>query len=225
MINNERISVIIPAYNEAGFIAGTLDNLKEKWIDEIIVVNDGSIDETREIVRKYPVKLIDLKENQGKGGAINEGIRHSTGDILVMVDADLGSSVKEIIKLVGPLIEEDLQVVIGIVPIRGGGRGLVRKTADIALKLCTGKSMKAPLSGQRAFRREVLDYFLPFQKGFALEMGMNIRILRNNLRFTEVECQFQHRVTGKNIGGYLHRLQQFVDILLYMWRLNRKKNV
>ena len=142
MINNKRISVIIPAYNEASRIAETLENLNEKWIDEIIVVNDGSTDETAEIIKKYPVRLIDLKKNQGKGRAISEGIRHSTGDILVMVDADLGSSVKEIIKLVTPLLQEGLEVVIGIVPIRGGGRGFVRKVADLGLRFSTGKRMR-----------------------------------------------------------------------------------
>ncbi|HOA41121.1 MAG TPA: glycosyltransferase family 2 protein [Halanaerobiales bacterium] len=219
MLNKEKISVIIPAYNEGSFIAETLDNLRENWIDEIIVVNDGSEDDTSEIIKRYPVKLIDLKKNQGKGKAIWEGIRHSRGDILIIVDADLGSSVREIKKLVQPILNEDFKLVIGILPIRGGGRGFVRKLAEHGLRYYTGKTMKAPLSGQRAFRREVLEYLLPFQEGFALEMGMNIQILKNNLKFTEVECLFEHRVTGKDLGGYLHRWKQFKDILLYLWRV------
>lgn len=225
MINKKKVSVIIPAYNEEDIIGETLEYLNQEWLDEIIIVNDGSSDKTIEIVKKYPVSIIDLPKNLGKGAAVTEGVRKSSGDIIVMIDADLGKSVVEIKKLVIPLMNSSYQLSIGILPISGGGLGLVRKLAEIGLKTITGKKMRAPLSGQRAFKREILEYILPLKEGFALEMGINIVICKKNINFTEVNCAFEHRVTGQNLVGYKHRLHQFTDILKYLWEMNKKNYV
>lgn len=75
------------------YIGETLENLKLDWLDELIVVNDGSTDKSRDIIKKFQVKLLDLADNHGKGRAVTEGILCSSGDIIVTVDADLGDSV------------------------------------------------------------------------------------------------------------------------------------
>jgi len=225
MIYDKSISVIIPAYNEEDIIGETLETLNRDWVDEIIVVNDGSSDKTKELVSKYPVKLINLEKNNGKGNAVSHGLKKSTGDILVIVDADLGNSVHEIKKLIYPLLNNRVEFTVGVLPIKGGGLGLVRKLAEIGMKYMTGKTMKAPLSGQRAFKREIMERLLPLQTGFALEMGLNISIIKQNIKFAEIECNFKHRITGHNFSGYRHRLNQFIDIIKSLIQLKWRKNV
>lgn len=214
MINNESISVIIPAYNEQDRIGLTLENLLSlNLADEIIVINDGSEDNTDKIVRSYPVKLINYKKNQGKGRAVEIGIQQSSGDILAMLDADLVESVVYFRTLLDAVLNNGYEISIGVLPIKGGGLGMVRKLADYTLRKKTCKVMKAPLSGQRVFRRSMLKYFLPLNDDFSLEIGMDLAIIRNNINYIEIECDFQHRVTGKDIKGIIHRSKQFIEIL------------
>ncbi|MFW5981608.1 MAG: glycosyltransferase family 2 protein [Halanaerobiaceae bacterium] len=226
MLNNKSISVIIPAYNEEDYLDETLSNLNFQWIDQVIVVNDGSMDNTSRIASKYKVDLFDLKKNQGKGNAINYGLLRADGDIITIIDADLGKSVVEIRKLIEPLLNEDkLDISIAVLPIKGGGLGIVRKTADLALKCMTKNEMRAPLSGQRAFKKDILEKIYPLQEGFGLEMGFNLLIFKHNLKFVEVECGFKHRVTKSNFSGYMHRGLQLHDILKTLWEMKKNNYV
>ncbi len=207
------VSIVIPVYNEKDRIRKTLEHLKFPWIKEIILINDGSTDGTEKEVENFPgIKMINFNENRGKGQAVQTGISHSKGQIIAILDADLGSSVREIDKLVAPVLDGEIEIAIASIPIRGGGVGLVRKIANFGLKTLTGRSMKAPLSGQRVFQRKVLNKIIPFQDGFGLEIAMDINIIRNNLKFKEIECDIMHRITGNNWQGYLHRGKQFIDI-------------
>lgn len=223
MIEGKTISLIMPAYNEADVIEETLKALDINYLDEIIVVNDGSTDNTLAILQKYPVKVVNLNNNQGKGKAVFQGLKKAQGEIIVLVDADLGASVKEIKKLIIPVIKGEADTTIAIIEIKGGGTGLVRSLADLGLRLITGQKMEAPLSGQRVFKREVLDYIIPLVPSFGLEIGMNIDLLRNNIKIKEIECEMTHRVTGKNLRGFMHRAKQFLAILNTLW-LKRRKN-
>ena len=216
---NRNVSVIIAVYNGEKEIIQTLRHLKFNWIKEIIIVNDASNDNTEEELIKFRlqnnenlIKIYNLEKNQGKGDAIEYGVEKSTGEIILLLDSDLKESVVECDKLVKSLIKEKKEIVIAIIPIRAGGFGIVRKSAEIILYLFTKKKMKAPLSGQRAIKKEIANKMRPFSKGFGLELGMDIYILNNNISFVEVECDFNHNLTKKNLNGFLHRGKQLVDI-------------
>ena len=208
------VSVIIPAYNEAKYISETLKNLKFNWIKEIIVVDDGSIDGTYLKAKKHNnISLFHFSKNRGKGEAVTYGLSKATGEVILLLDADLGKSVIEAKKLVIPIFNNETQVTIGVLPITGGGIGAVRRSADLALKIITGTKMKAPLSGQRAFKRGVIKDLIPFAAGFGLEIGMDIDIIAKNYNYKEVFCNFKHNVTGHSSAGYRHRFKQLCDIL------------
>jgi hypothetical protein len=73
--------------------------------------------------------------------------------------------------------------------------------------------MKAPISGQRAMRADVLRDVLPFAKGFGMETGMTIDAIRAGHRVREIELDLEHRATGRTLGGFAHRGRQAADIL------------
>src|SRR3989339_173614 len=159
------ISVIVPAYNEEKKIGGVLKSLiNSSLVDEIIIINDGSSDNTLSIVRKFKkIKLINLKKNHGKSYAIVKGIEKSIGDIVVFIDADLtGLNDSHLAKLTNPLILGKKEVVIGY-------------PNDIK----TGK-LFLPLSGERAYWKKNLTPYLRemSKKGYGLELYLNY-IFRN----------------------------------------------
>jgi len=116
-----KLSAIIPAYNEAKRLGLHLESIinffKKNYPDsELIVVDDGSTDETATIVRRYGVQLISYSPNRGKGYAIRAGVAKSRGDLVLFMDADLSTPLTEIPKIIKVLDNND--IVIGS---RGGG--------------------------------------------------------------------------------------------------------
>lgn len=112
------VSVVIAAYNEDRTI-GSVVNAFISWgkAREIIVVSDGSTDQTNEVVRQFgdAVRLITLKHNMGKGHALALGVQASTADILFFADADVvGLTSKNIDQLVSPILKNDADMVIGL---------------------------------------------------------------------------------------------------------------
>ncbi|MCY0881578.1 MAG: glycosyltransferase, partial [Firmicutes bacterium] len=154
--------------NEAANIASVLTVLKETpEIDEIIVVNDGSLDETGRIARQCGVQVIDFLVNQGKGAAIKAGADAARGDILLFLDADLtGLTVFHVQQLVRPVLWQEEEATVGI--FEGG-----RHSTDWAQAL-------APfLSGQRALRRYILDTVGPIDEaGFGVELQIHRHMKR-----------------------------------------------
>lgn len=122
------LSVIIPAYNEAKTIRQILDKINSVAIDkEIIVVNNGSRDDTDRILRdiKYNnLKVIHLITNRGKGGAVLTGLSNATGEFVIMQDADLEYEPNDYLKLVEALKEDRADLVLGARFLLGGHRGL-----------------------------------------------------------------------------------------------------
>ena len=119
-INIMKVSAVICAYNEEKTIAGVIKQVYQSSIvDEIIIVNDGSIDKTAAIIRQLGkeinLKFIDLPENKGKGYAMTTGVEQSTGEIIVFIDADLSDlHPKHIEKLIIPILNNEADIVLGL---------------------------------------------------------------------------------------------------------------
>lgn len=220
------ITVVIPAYNEEAIIGETIQAVKElEVITKIIVVNDGSTDKTAEIVKELDIELIDLKTNQGKGGAMNSSLPYINTDIVVFLDADLGSSAKEASKIIKPILEEEAHLAIAAFPPpqKKGGFGLVKGTAARAIKRVGGMEANAPLSGQRAMTKEVLKAVTPFSEAYGVELAMTIKALRQGFKVIEVPTTMKHNETGRDLAGFIHRGKQFVDVLKVITHERRGK--
>lgn len=119
---NPYLSIIIPAYNEENKIKDTLENIKDiEEISEIIVVDDGSSDNTSKVakeVKSDKITVITQDKNRGKGYALNNGLKvaMTKADIIGFLDADLGSSSNEITKLITPILNDEADVIIAKFP-------------------------------------------------------------------------------------------------------------
>lgn len=211
-----KVSVLIPAFNEEDRISDTIKGLIDiEEIDEIIVINDGSTDNTVERAKKAGAKIVNIKNNAGKGTALKEGLKFAKNDIIVFLDADVGLTSKEVKKLIMPVINDEVDVTIAKFPKVNikTGFGFVKALARKGIKYFTGYDIESSLSGQRAFKKKVLDDIRAFYKGYGIEVGMTIDILNKGYKIKEVDVNMTHSVTTRNINGFIHRGKQFFDIL------------
>jgi len=222
------ISVIMPAWNEAERIGTTLQHLqlhtrKQHIVHEIIVVDDGSEDDSWRTAEHYADRVIRHARRRGKGAALETGWREARGNILVFLDADLEESAVYVDKLVQPVLTGDADMTIAKFPpsVVRGGFGFVKGLAVNGIYHLSGYRPEAPLSGQRAVRREVLEQIGGLSVGFGIEVGLTIDAIRRGYRLLEVEVPFRHRETGRDLQGFMHRGRQFWHVgrtLMHKWR-------
>ncbi|CEH35383.1 glycosyltransferase family 2 protein [Romboutsia lituseburensis] len=217
---NPYISIIIPAYNEAGKIKDTLENVIDiKEINEVVVVDDGSSDDTAKIassVKSDKIKVFKLEKNSGKGYALNYGLKIAmkNADIIGFLDGDLGSSSNEVKKLIKPILDNEADVIIAKFPPakKKGGLGFVKGLAKQSVLDMTGVELDATLSGQRIFKKEVLEKFDEIPFGYGVEVGMTIDILKKGYTIKEVLVNMTHSETGRDLKGFIHRGKQYYHI-------------
>ncbi|GFI04090.1 MAG: glycosyltransferase family 2 protein [Lachnospiraceae bacterium] len=170
-MNNDRVSIIIPAYNEAEAIEMVLKELlleTAKWEEEmveIVVVNDGSSDETAKIVDNIEgVRLINHRRNKGYGAALKTGIKEAHGDIIAWYDADGQHRPEDLRKVISKMKAENLDYCIGIRDkdsYEEKSRRLGKKILKCILNLIIREELKDFNSGMRGFRKEVILPYLP----------------------------------------------------------------
>ncbi|HPT82860.1 MAG TPA: glycosyltransferase family 2 protein [Limnochordia bacterium] len=202
-----KVAAIVPAYNEEHTIGPVIEALLEcPLLHEIIVVSDGSEDRTAEVARRYPVKVIELTENVGKGGAMKAGAQQTTCEVLLFVDADLVGLHKEHIEaLLAPVLSGKTAMSIGVF-----SEG--RRTTDLAQKL-------APhLSGQRAVLKDLFDQVPNLERsGYGVEVALtqfaerhNVDIVRVHLPTVSQIMKEEKRGLVKGLGS---RLKMYWEIV------------
>jgi len=213
-----KVALIIPAYNEAERIGDVLDEaVKTPVINEIIVVDDGSIDTTAEVAGRYErVTVISRALNGGKGAALKMGIDSTDAEILVLIDADLiGLKAKHIEDLVEPLIlEEDLEMT----------RGKFTKGRTVTN---ISQAVVPSISGQRAFKRKFLTDMPDFtNSGYGVEVVFTRQIRRKQTKVKEVILpNVTHVMKEEKLGlrkGLLERFKMYRDIFYPLIKPNKK---
>jgi hypothetical protein len=203
------VTVIIPAYNEEETIEKTLQGLKGiQEVAEVIVVDDGSTDTTGARARACGARVIQLTPNQGKGKAMQEGLKHAQSQIIAFLDGDLGETAGEVRVLLEPVLSGNADMTVARWPKtrKRGGFGLAQGLARWGIRRLTGFQCHSPLSGQRVVKREFLE---DLEGGFGVEVGMTLDCLKKGGRMQEIPVNMKHRPTGRDFQGFRHRGKQF----------------
>jgi glycosyltransferase involved in cell wall biosynthesis len=221
---NERVSVIVPAYNEEENIAETLDRLSRVQEElpglEIIVVDDGSRDGTVAKVGLYSnVKCIRHSRNMGKGAALSTGIRAAIGGIVVVQDADLEYFPELIPELVKPILKDEVDVVYGTRMLNGVPRGmslshfLGNRLLSLAASLVFDCEITDIMTGYKAFRKATLKGFEIESRGFSIEIELTVKSLENGWKFMEMPLDYIYRRKGESKIRYRDGLLCFLQLL------------
>ena len=211
--NTPMISVIVPAYNEEGTIGEVLSRLlylKNKMLMEIIVVDDGSRDNTVAIVKRYPsIKLIQHEKNYGKGSSIKTGLSKCSGNIIVIQDSDLEYLPEHIPELVKPFLEANADVVYGsrfIGKIKGMkfSHMIGNRILSFVTQFLYNKKITDVMTGYKVFSKKVLEEIDITENGFEVEVEITSKILQNDFKLIEVPISYEYRKTGNSKITYWH---------------------
>jgi glycosyltransferase involved in cell wall biosynthesis len=218
------VAVVIPAKDEAARIAATVRSAAQiAQADLVVVVDDGSSDETGRLADEAGAVVIRHPRNRGKAAAMESGAaevgrrdgRAEAPRALLFVDADLEASAAATAALAGPVLAGEADMTVAILPPQrqvGGGRGFVVRLARDGIRKATGFAPAQPLSGMRCLTREAFEAARPLAGGWGVEVGLTIDVLRGGYRLQEVPCDLHHRVTGRDLGAQLHRAAQYRDV-------------
>lgn len=220
------VACVIPAKDEALRIAATVDAVhKIIGVDLVVVVDDGSSDDTAHVAERAGAVVVRHDRNQGKAAAMETGAaavaerdgarpRH-----LLFLDADLTDSASAAAPLLEPVQAGRADMTIGTLPAqvradgsKAGGHGFVVKLARAGIQESTGWAPEQPLSGQRCLTRLAFDAAVPLAAGFGVETALSIDLGRKGFRILEVPIEVRHRATGTDLRGQLHRGKQYLHV-------------
>jgi glycosyltransferase involved in cell wall biosynthesis len=218
--NETKLSIVIPCYNESKTIKEIikkvlyyLDFYNFKIFEVIIVddcSNDGTINFLKEISLNEKIKVYYHNKNLGKGAAVHTGIKNSSGDILIIQDADLEYDPSDYQKLLIPFFEADADVVYGSRFIGGGKyvrihffwHYLANKTITFVCNMFTNLNLTDVETGYKFFKTSCLKNIKLKEKSFSFEPEITIKLAKKKCKFFEVPITYNGRSydEGKKIG-------------------------
>lgn len=217
-----KVTAVVPVYNEEKTVGNVLelltssekvDNVSEK-VDNVIVVDDGSTDNTPNIIKKFKVKVITLKENKGKGNAVRIATKNMKSDIIIFIDGDLvGLKEEHIKKLLNPVINNNASMVIGL---RDKGNFIANMIMPYF-----------PLTGGE--RAILTSIFMKIRKnsfieGWGLEAVMNDYCKKKKLKVVKIKLdRVNHIGLQTKKYGLMAFLNEIYDVVLIRIKLLRVK--
>jgi len=228
-------SIVIPAYNESARLGASLESVlayihQQGWDAEVIVVNDGSRDNTADIVRSYAAKepilrLVENPGNRGKGYSVRNGMLHAAGRIILFSDADLSSPIEEAPKLFEAL-NAGADIAIGSRWLRAETqtqrqplhRQLFGRIFNLLLRLTLGLHFADTQCGFKAFKRAAAQAIFPLQKIERWGFDPEILFLARKLGFKvqEVPVAWGHS-GGTRINPLVDGTKMFQEMLRVRW--------
>ncbi|MBJ7361469.1 MAG: glycosyltransferase family 2 protein [Ilumatobacteraceae bacterium] len=207
------LSVIIPCYNEQGTIASLIAMVQASpWVQEIIVVDDGSQDKSREILEAISdpqVRVIMHTVNQGKGAALRTGFSHATSEFVIVQDADLEYDPSEYPLVLEPLLDNRADVVFGSRFLSGRPHrvlyfwhSLGNRFLTLMSNMFTDLNLTDMETCYKCFRREVIQAIDIEEDRFGFEPEITAKLAKLHLRIYEVGISYSGRTydEGKKIG-------------------------
>jgi glycosyltransferase involved in cell wall biosynthesis len=227
------LAAIVAARNEADRIGATVAALREALPGvRVWVADDASEDGTAEAAMAAGAEVVSRGRPHGKGANMTAAAEAALSveappAVVLLCDGDLGDSAARLGPLVAAVEGGECDLAVASFSRRvGGGFGLALGFARWAIRRLCGAETEAPISGQRAMRAEVLRAALPFAKGYGMEIGMTVDAVRAGYRLGEHQLDLEHRASGLDLAGFLHRARQLRDfgrVFLSRARPGRRK--
>jgi len=212
-----QVIAIVPAYNEESTVGEVINVLNQvDLIDDIVVVSDGSTDDTVKVAIEHGARVVELLENRGKGGAMKAGLEKYHADVILFLDADLiGLTREHVENLLSPILEKEADMTMGIFE-----KG--RLATDLAQKFAPN------LSGQRAVNRWVLENISDIDMvRFGVEVALNKMIEDDKIKVKEVLLKNMSHVMKEEKRGVLKglaaRMKMYWEIMRYFTKTGVKK--
>jgi len=214
-----KVSVVLPAKNEVGAIGETIKKIKElQAVDEILVVNDGSTDQTQEVAEKFGARVICHPYSKGNGAAIKTGARNACGDVIIFMDADGQHDPKDIPRLLAKIID-GYDLVVGARQSGSQasvGRGIANKLYNNLATYMSEHKVEDLTSGFRAVRAEKFRefiYLLP--NGFSYPTTSTMAFFRAGYSVTYVPIHASKRI-GKS---HIHPVKDSIRFFLIIFKI------
>jgi glycosyltransferase involved in cell wall biosynthesis len=221
-------TVVIPAKNESDRIQATVAGASGlAGVDLVVVVDDGSTDDTAALAGDAGATVVRHSRSRGKAAAMETGAEAvrlveataTPGTVgqarhLLFLDGDLGATAAEAGPLIEPVRAGDADMTIAVFTdrVRQGGHGFVVGLSGAGIERATGWRPAQPLNGQRCLTRAAFELARPLAAGFGVETALTIDLLKRGMRVTEVEVPLAHRATGNDWHAQVHRARQFADV-------------
>ena len=204
----KKLSIVIPCYNEKNSISEIISQVKEVYIPlekEIILVDDFSTDGTREILKKLQkneqgIKVFFNEKNMGKGYSLRSGFTHSTGDIIIIQDADLEYDPHEYVVLLKPILDNQADVVYGSRFKAGYNKKfsflshyIGNRVLTMISNQFTGLKLTDMETCYKMFTKEILDKIHLTENKFGFEPEFTAQIAKINCRISEVGIKYKNR--------------------------------
>ncbi|MGL5927768.1 MAG: glycosyltransferase, partial [Dermatophilaceae bacterium] len=233
------VAAVVPCKDEADRIAATVAALRSlPRVGRVVVVDDGSVDDTSAVAEAAGAEVVRHERNRGKAAALETGVRRvrqleaddaragagaegagargagaeSAGPApLLFADGDLQGTAVNLDVLLDPVLDGAADMTVATLPAQltaGGGRGFVVRLARGGIAHLTGFAPVQPLSGMRCLNQAAFDAASPLARGWGVETALTVDALRAGLTVREVPCELHHRVTGADWRSQLHRAAQ-----------------
>jgi dolichol-phosphate mannosyltransferase len=231
------LSIIIPSYNESSYLLELINKIKSVRIDkkvfdlEIIVVDDGSTDNTQEVLSKIENIKIIYQKNSGKGGAVQKGIKHCSGDYILIQDADLEYDPNDYPQLLKPILGQDKIAIFGSRPKKINNKNsffkdkhtkqgyapyFMNKLLCFLFLILYKIKLTDPLTGYKIYDKKFFLENNIISNGFEADHEITIKLIKSKYKIIDIPINYNPRSKqeGKKIN-YIDGIKAIITMLKF----------
>ncbi|MFB6083055.1 MAG: S-layer glycoprotein N-glycosyltransferase AglJ [Halorientalis sp.] len=227
MPDRSEVCVLVPTLNEAETIGTVVESFSEHGFENVLVVDGGSTDGTKEIARDHGARVI-VQSGSGKGQAVREALRHVEAPYVLMLDGDATYRVEDADAMLEPLFSGRAEHVIGnrFADMEAGAMSRLNRTGNRlinrAFRWIHGRDLQDILSGYRAFTRESAERLSLSESGFGIETEMAVECVKHGVRTEVVPIRYEARPDDSETN--LHPIRDGATIILTLYQMAKTNN-